>query len=84
MQLLAILKLIITYLPMIIELIKVVEKQFPEANLGKMKLEAVRGMLETAFDQADDFTDKFDDVWPVLEKTIGKVVAFLNATGGFK
>lgn len=84
MQLVAILKIIITYLPMIIELIKTVEKEFPEAGLGKMKLDTVRTMLETAFDAAADFNDKFDDIWPVLEKTIGKVVSFMNVTGMFK
>lgn len=83
MQLIMILKAIVTYLPLIIQLIKVVEEQFPEAGLGSMKLDAVRGMLETSFTEAQDFTDKFDDIWPVLEKTIGKVVAFMNATGAF-
>lgn len=84
MQLVAILKLIITYLPLIIELIKTIEKQFPEAGLGKFKLETIRGMLEASFDAAGDFNDKFDDVWPVLEKTITKVVSFMNAAGLFK
>lgn len=84
MQLAVILKLIITYLPLIIQLIKTVEAQYPEAGLGKMKLDAVRGMLEAAFDQAQDFNDKFDEIWPVLEKTITKVVSFMNATGFFK
>lgn len=84
MQLAAILKIIITYLPLIIQLVKTVETQFPDAGLGKVKLDAVRGMLEATFEQAQDFNDKFDDIWPVLEKTIGKVVTFLNVTGIFK
>lgn len=84
MQVAAILKIIITYLPLIIQLIKTVEAQFPDAGLGKVKLDAVRGMLEATFDQAQDFNDKFDDIWPVLEKTIDKVVSFMNVTGMFK
>lgn len=84
MQLAVILKLIITYLPLIIELIKTVEKQFPEAGLGKVKLDTVRAMLEAAFTAAGDFNDKFDDIWPVLEKTITKIVSFMNITGLFK
>lgn len=84
MQVAAILKIIITYLPLIIQLIKTVEAQFPDAGLGKVKLDTVRGMLEATFDQAQDFNDKFDDIWPVLEKTIDKVVSFMNVTGMFK
>lgn len=84
MQLIMILKIVTTYLPLIIQLIKTVEQQFPDAGIGQVKLDTIRGMLEAAFDQADDFTNKFEDIWPVLEKTIGKVVAFMNTTGQFK
>lgn len=71
------LKLIITYLPMIIELIKTVEKLIPESGKGKEKLAYVRNIIETA-------SPDLMNAWESIEKIIGISVSMFNTLGVFK
>ena len=71
------LKLILTYLPMIIELIKIVEKMIPESGSGKEKLAYVRNIIELT-------EPALIDSWDVVEKIINTSVSLFNALGIFK
>jgi hypothetical protein len=81
---LAIIRLVLTLTPAVIELVKAVEAALPQTGQGAQKLALVRSTLQAAFDVGDSAVATFDQVWPALDKTITAVVGTLNATGVFK
>jgi hypothetical protein len=44
----------------------------------------VRGLLEAAYSVATDTETSFNELWPVVQKTIGSIVTALNSTVAFK
>jgi len=84
MQFIAILKLIISVLPLIITAIKLIEDAMPGTGKGEEKLIAARAIIESAYQASTDASVKFDAVWPVMKKTISGLVAAFNASGVFK
>ncbi len=61
----------------VIELVKLVEKLFPESGQGTAKLALVRQLAEQAI---GDLTD----MWPTLESVIAAFVKLANLAGTFK
>lgn len=84
MQFLTILKLILSILPLLIDAIKLIEQAIPETGKGEAKLAAVRSIVESSYDAADESLPVFEALWPALQKTIGGLVGAFNATGIFK
>lgn len=68
-------RLILTILPLIIELVKKLEVEFPESGLGKMKASLI---LETIKAVAGG------ENLQVIQKVIDTVVSVLNSFGVFK
>ena len=84
LKVIAIAKALMALLPIMIELVKVVEAQFPQAGQGAAKLAMVRQMLEAAVTAGSDIGVSFDDIWPKLQGVVGSIVAVFNTTGAFK
>lgn len=83
MQYLTIIKIIIQLLPSVLEAIKALEAMLPESGLGKQKLEILKSAIEAAYLVTNEYSVKFDTLWPALEKVIGSIVSTMNATGIF-
>ena len=83
MKLLTVLRIVVSMLPMIIQAIKAVEEAIPGKGEGELKLALVRGLLETAYSVATDVEVSFEEVWPVLLKTITAIVGAFNKSGTF-
>lgn len=84
MQYLIYVRVILSLLPALIEAIKAIEAAFPASGQGPLKLELVRSIVEQAYNAGTGALAKFEDIWPVLQKTIASLVAFMNSTGIFK
>lgn len=78
-----IMRLIAQILPLVIEIIKAVEKEVPEAGKGQEKLALVRELLQVAYEQGGSLSESFDELWPTLKKVIDSVVAAFNRLGIF-
>ena len=68
---------ILQIVPALIQIIKTVEEMFPLPGAGKEKLTLVREMLSSIY-------AGLDEIWPVIETIVGKVVEFANNIGAFK
>lgn len=85
MQFLLIVKTILSLFPLIIQAISTVEAAFPVSGQGSNKLELIKQVLANSAQVSDDISSgQFDQLWPVIQKTIGTVVELFNATGLFK
>jgi hypothetical protein len=84
MQYFQILQLIITLLPLLVEIIKQVEELIPGRGKGEEKLAAVRTILESSYKVSTDAAVAFETIWPALEKAIAGLVSVLNAVGALK
>lgn len=70
-------KLVLSILPLIIDLTKKLEQQFPESGLGKMKLSLVIEAIKNTLGDSKD-------IIPVIEKVTSAVVSVFNTFGIFK
>lgn len=84
MKFLSILKLVVSILPLLIDAIKAVEDAIPGAGKGEAKLAAVRSAMESSYKVSTDVQASFEEVWPVMENTVGGIVKGFNAAGVFK
>lgn len=83
MQYIAIIKAVLSLLPLIIEIVRTIESAFPTSGAGKAKLEAAKTMLQSGYDLASDKLVDFEKMWPALAATIGAIVSIANTTGEF-
>lgn len=81
MKFLNILKLVATLWPIISSLVTQVEESFPEAGIGKFKLNEVLNILRESWAAADI---TFDEAARALTSAIGAIVKLKNITGKFK
>lgn len=70
--------------PLVIQIVRQVEGEFPDGGKGALKLKAVRDTLEAAFKDYSDAKVTFDQLWPTLKVMVDSAVALYNATGKFK
>ncbi len=84
MQFLSVVKMILTMLPAIIEAIKAIEAALPAGGQGAAKLDAIRGVLQSAYGVASDATERFEAVWPAISGTVSALVALFNKAGVFQ
>lgn len=84
MQFIQTARLILSLLPLILEVVRAVEAALPEGGLGAQKLALVRQTLQAAFDVAEDSFGSFEKLWPALERTVTAVVGVFNTAGVFK
>lgn len=69
--------LVLQLVPAIINVVKAIEQAIPGSGLGSEKLAAVKEILASAYENAEE-------IWPVLEKIIRILVDVFNKTGVFK
>lgn len=84
MKYLEILKLVLSLVPMLIEIIKAIEEAIPGQGKGEAKLAAVRAMLEAAYGVASGSVGTFESIWPAIAGTVGALVNLFNTTGIFR
>lgn len=84
MQFLTIIKTILSLLPLIVEAIKTIESLVPTNSSGAIKLEAVKGIVQSSYNTATDMTAKFEEFWPAISGTVSSLVTLFNATGIFR
>ncbi len=82
-QAIAIIKLILSLLPTIIEAVKAIEAALPQSGQGAAKLALIRETLSAGWSVGSDAVASFESVWPALEKTVAAVVGLFNKTGAF-
>lgn len=82
-QLIMILKLILSLLPVIIEAVKALELALPSAGQGANKIGTLREILQGVFDLSKDAGVTFEQAWPAIEKTTAVVVSLFNKVGAF-
>ena len=70
-------KLVLSILPVIIDLARKLEQQFPESGLGKMKLSLIIESVKNAVGDSKE-------VLATVEKVISTVVSVFNTFGIFK
>lgn len=80
--LIAVLKL----LPVLIEVVRVLEVAIPIAGQGKAKLDLVLGIVETVYGVSNDLTKELPQskTTPLIVSIVGKIVGTFNALGVFK
>jgi hypothetical protein len=83
MQFLAVIKLVISILPMLIEAIKLIEQAIPGSGNGEAKIMAVKSVVESSYTAANDAMPAFETFWPVLQKTVTGIVSAFNKSGTF-
>lgn len=84
MNYVAIIQAVAQMLPVLISLIRQVEDTFPQSGIGAQKLDMVMQMMQAAMEAAGQAQDAFNQIKPVVVKTIASIVAIFNATGVFK
>lgn len=83
MSYLAYIKLILSLLPLILEVVSAIEKSLPQSGQGAAKLALVKNAIQAAYDASKDATAKFDEIWPTIQKVVESTVALFNTTGKF-
>ncbi len=84
MQYVMIIRTVLALLPVIIDAEKAIESAFPVGGQGAAKLQAIRNIIEAAYNTVADATVTFDKLWPAIQSAIGAVVSLGNSTGLFK
>jgi len=80
----AIARLIISLIPMTMELIKAIEEAIPGRGKGEEKLGLVRDVLEEMFEPVQGVVDTFEALWTKMSPVIGIIVKRFNNTGTFE
>lgn len=81
MSVLETIRLVVSLLPAVIELIDAIEKAFPQGGQGAQKLELVRSALQSSYSISQSVSASFEQLWPALQTVIAGVVSLKNATG---
>jgi hypothetical protein len=84
MKFLALLRLMLTLLPLIKDAIIMAEQMFQGDGKGSEKLAFVKGMIEVAYRRGTDTLDDFEEFWPALENQINLIVNTYNQLGLFR
>lgn len=80
MQFLALVKLILSLLPMVLQAIDAVENAFPKAT-GSDKLGMVKGAVAAAAEHGGETVTMVEALWSPLTTIINSAVALKNKTG---
>lgn len=84
MNFLAIVKLVITLLPTLIEAIKAIEAALPQSGAGAEKLGLLRAIMQNSYDVAGQGEVAFEKLWPAIANSVGSVVQLFNKLGTFR
>ena len=69
--------LILSIVPALIDTLKAVETAIHGTGHGEQKLALVRGIMAISY-------EGLSEIWPTLEKVIGKIVDVFNSLGVFE
>ena len=84
MKAIEILRTAAALLPVLASTVQAVEVSLPPGTDGAKKMEAVRLLLQTAYESEQTTAVAFAQVWPVLQVSIAAIVAANNTAGVFK
>lgn len=84
MQYVNTIRLILSLLPLVLEVIRAVEAAFPQGGNGAVKLALVREAIEGGYNLANDTVVAFDTVWPAINRIVDASVVAYNASGAFR
>lgn len=76
-------KLVLSIFPALINAIKTIEASIPVDGKGAEKLELLKGVMQTTFENSTKAVSTFEQVWPMLQSVIVSIVNAFNATGVF-
>ncbi|MDE3038934.1 MAG: hypothetical protein KGJ21_10870 [Pseudomonadota bacterium] len=82
MQFFALIKLLLSLLPAVIECVKAVESAFPSLS-GSSKLGMVMNTVQTAANHASDMEQSFEAIAGPVQTMVNGVVSTFNAAGIF-
>jgi len=69
--------MLLKMLPALFTAMKAIEEALPVSGMGKDKLQLIRDIMETAYENVSS-------MWPSIEVVIAKVVALFNKAGVFQ
>lgn len=78
MNFFSILKTLVTLLPTIIQAIQTLEAALPESGNGSKKLEALKAVVQSAYNVANDTSLAFDAIWPAISTVVSGLVAMFK------
>jgi hypothetical protein len=84
MQFIEILKLILQLFPLLIQAIQSVEAAIPQSGKGAEKLDLIKNIIQTSYDNSAKTVATFEQLWGPLSSVIKSIVAAFNATDIFK
>lgn len=73
-----IMKIILGMLPMLRELVIILEALLPATGSGAQRLALLKAIIEKAIDVSDDVTTPFARLWPLVEKVVSVLVPMLT------
>lgn len=76
-------KLVLSIFPAIINAVKTIEASIPVEGKGAEKLQLIKEVLNTTFENSTKAVSTFEQVWPMLQSVIVSIVNAFNATGVF-
>lgn len=84
MQILQLIKLLLSILPLIIEVVQAIETALPQGTKGQTKLALVQDTVKTAYDAVNQTSTTYEQVSPLVTQIVSNVVSTFNDTGVFK
>lgn len=89
LKFITIVRAVLAFVPEIIKTINALEDAVSVAGEGEGKREVIRVLLEAAYNAtlkpgADNSVPTFDEIWTVVEKVLGALVALFNKVGKFR
>lgn len=76
-------KLVLSIFPVLVNAIKTIEASIPVDGKGAEKLELLKGVMQSTFENSTKAVSTFEQVWPMLQSVIVSIVNAFNATGVF-
>ena len=78
MPFVTIVKTLISLMPALIQGVQLLDAALPEYGQGSKKLEALKGLLQSAYSTATDTSTAFETLWPAISGTVSALVALVK------
>lgn len=83
-QILNLLKLVLSLIPSILDIMSKLETLLPESGQGAAKLDVIKTAIQSTYTVADKSMPAFEDLWVTVSKVVSGIVAIFNGAGIFK
>jgi len=71
-------------LPIISQTVIAIEQSLPAGSAGAVKLDMVKGILQSAYAAEQNAEVTFEKLWPTIQGIISGLITAYNASGLFK